>query len=120
MSETLYEVTIDLAKQLASIRANMSHTYSSEEFLRLKQKFFAEYTERINIADQKQTCKPYYNDMSHWTDAGYEYDGEWLCSVCKTLLTEYENALDEWAADGCVGELPFAYCPHCGTKVVND
>ena len=64
------------------------------------------------------TCTIEWRDESHDTDAGYECDGAYFCTHCRTDLSHsLQIAWDDYQADMQNQEMPFNYCPNCGTKI---
>lgn len=107
MSETLRDVAVDLAGQLASCEANAA--YDGLDSWEHRSEYFGEYMDRINAADAERTC--------HDVDDRTCFE----CSACGATLDLSLGDCGEpplFGGDGRAEEPRF--CPMCGARVVSD
>lgn len=99
MSETLRDVAVDLAGQLANCEANAA--CDGPDSWEYRSEYFAEYMDRINAADAERTCCNVAADLA-----------EFSCSECGCTGYLYHR-------DSIVRKMDRPrFCPACGAKVV--
>ena len=109
MSETLRDVAVDLAGQLASCEANAA--YDGPDSWEHRSEYFAEYMDRINAADAERTC----HDAS--TGADRKYGTRFACSSCGATMDTLDGQNAPTIMLDGVGQWP-RFCPNCGARVL--
>lgn len=99
MSETLRDVAVDLAGQLASCEANAA--YDGLDAWEHRSEYFGEYMDRINAADAERTCRI---EEVRRTDAPKVGPPLMRCSACGTE--------SPWLSK------EDRFCRFCGARVV--
>lgn len=98
MSETLRDVAVDLAGQLASCEANSA--YDGFDAWERRGEYLREYMDRINAADAERTCR--MGGIGGWS----------TCSSCGTWV--HRRGVTDTK-----DYVPIRFCPACGARVVD-